>query len=163
MNIDISMMKKHWFEDAEGNVYEEANEKTEFYHSCFPCEISHEIDSYRFHPEGMVQKMLSRIPLFRKILENKHGKTFHPMVTFHTYYGGSQETIVAMVNSGDYTLEQAIWVYTTACERCMNVLAHKYSPELDDGYEEFSDEWYKCGTSCLFCENEGDKTNESNT
>ena len=62
----------------------------------------------------------------------------------------SQECIVAMVNSGDFTLEQAIYVFANSCERCMNALLYKY---LDgkDGYEEYSEEWYKCGTECDFC------------
>lgn len=63
------------------------------------------------------------------------------------------KTILGMVNSGDYTLSEAILVYTMACERCMNVLAYKYT-NGKDGYPEHSDEWKKCGTSCKFCKNE---------
>ncbi len=62
-----------------------------------------------------------------------------------------EETILAMVNSGDYTLEEAIIVYATACERCMNVLVYKYT-NGKEGYEEYSEEWKKCNTSCKFCE-----------
>ena len=61
-----------------------------------------------------------------------------------------EKTILAMVNSGDYTLSEAIIVYATACERCMNVLVHKYT-NGEDGYEEYSEEWQKCGTVCAFC------------
>jgi len=64
-----------------------------------------------------------------------------------------EKTILAMVNSGDFTLSEAILVYATACERCMNVLVHKYS-NGEDGYAEYSEEWQKCGTSCQFCRNE---------
>ena len=66
--------------------------------------------------------------------------------------GGNQDVIMAMVNSGDYTLQEALVVYSTACERCMNVLAYKYLNGTD-GYEEYSDEWKKCNTECDFCKN----------
>lgn len=55
-----------------------------------------------------------------------------------------------MVNSGDYTLEQAIWVFANSCERCMNTLLYKYL-DGSDGYSEFSDEWKKANTVCDFC------------
>ena len=65
-----------------------------------------------------------------------------------------QDTIIAMVNSGDYTLSEALIVYSEACERCMNVLVYKYT-NCKDGYPEFSDEWKKAGTCCQFCKDEG--------
>ena len=67
------------------------------------------------------------------------------------HYGGT-DVILAMINSGDYNFEEAIIAYSTACERCMNVLAHKYLADDSDGYEEFSDEWMKANTVCKFCE-----------
>lgn len=62
---------------------------------------------------------------------------------------------MAMVNSGDYTLQEALVVFSTACERCMNVLTYKYLNGAD-GYEEYSDEWEKCNTECDFCKNKED-------
>ena len=69
-----------------------------------------------------------------------------------------EKTILAMEKSGDFTLSEAIIVYATACEKCMNVLVHKYT-NGEDGYAEYSEEWKKCGTSCKFCrtESEGEK------
>lgn len=67
--------------------------------------------------------------------------------------GGNQDVILAMVNSGDYTLNEALVVFAFSCERCMNVLAFKYL-NGKDGYEEYSDEWKKCNTVCDFCRNE---------
>lgn len=64
----------------------------------------------------------------------------------------NEDLVLAMANSGDYTLKQAMIVCSLACERCINVLAHKYG--LDYGYEEFSEDWKKAHTSCQFCENE---------
>lgn len=59
---------------------------------------------------------------------------------------------MAMANSGGYTLQEALVVYSTACERCINVLAYKYLNGTD-GYEEYSDsdEWKKCNTEYDFC------------
>jgi hypothetical protein len=62
----------------------------------------------------------------------------------------SQKCVVAMVNSGDYELDEAIVVMANACERCMNVLIHKYL-NGEDGYEEYSEEWNKANTFCDFC------------
>ena len=79
------------------------------------------------------------------------GATTYHMMTGSTHIGGgSEEVILAMANSGDYTLGEAIIVYANACERCMNVLCYKY---LDgkDGYPEYSEEWKKCNTVCDFC------------
>ena len=55
-----------------------------------------------------------------------------------------------MAFSGDFTLEEAIWVFTSACERCMNVLIYRYT-QREDGYEEFSDDWKHANTECEFC------------
>lgn len=63
----------------------------------------------------------------------------------------AQRCIVAMVNSGDYTLEQAIYVFGHCCERCMNVLLHKYL-NGEDGYAEYSEEWQNTNTKCKFCD-----------
>ena len=74
---------------------------------------------------------------------------------FTNYIGGGfEKEIVGMVNSGDYTLGEAILIESIACERCMNVLAYKYGNK-EDGYPEFSDEWKKAGTCCPFCKDEG--------
>lgn len=81
------------------------------------------------------------------------GTTLTRVISFNTTYGGGQDVILAMVNSGDYTLEEAISVYSSACERCMNVLAYKYTNGAD-GYAEHSEEWEKCNTECDFCKNE---------
>ena len=85
-------------------------------------------------------------------MAKKYGKTFKPCLTIATTFGAkwAQECIVAMVNSGDFTLEQAIYVFANSCERCMNVLLYKYL-NGKEGYEEYSEEWKKCGTVCDFC------------
>lgn len=161
MKIDLSKMRLSWWEDERGNVLEleenrlpteKEREKYCFYHSSFPCKITHEISLYDYNPKG-IQKLLIRLPFIGRRVKDKIGKTFRDICTINSTYRGGSDCIVAMVNSGDYTLEQAIWVYANACERCMNVLCFKYL-NGKDGYEEYSEEWQKCGTTCDFCGSE---------
>ena len=169
MKINLTKLKMGcWFEDEEGNVYTGHSpnlpkEKRYFtYHRVYPCTYRHEVDSYCFHPQylhennKLYQAML-HFDWFRRLIFKIHEKKNTPF-TFKRAYGSemtygskwSQECIVAMVNSGDYTLEEAIYIYCNSCERCMNVLLYKY---LDgaDGYEEGSEEWKKANTVCDFC------------
>ena len=44
-------------------------------------------------------------------------------------------------------------VFANACERCTNVLLHKYLNGAD-GYEEYSEEWKKANTVCDWCRDE---------
>ena len=64
--------------------------------------------------------------------------------------GWDEELVLAMVNSGDYSLSDSIIVSATCCERCWNSLRYDYG--LDDSYPEGSEDWHKSGTSCQFCE-----------
>lgn len=171
MKIDLKKLHlHHWFEDEEGNVYEALsdnlpkNKNCFYYHSIFPCTYSENIDTYTYHPEylhennSFYQAML-HFKWFRKLMKRKMQKrgdslTFRHCFSMNTSYGGTgQECIVAMVNSGDYTLEEAIYVYSNACERCMNVLLYKYL-NGKDGYPEHSEEWKKCNTVCDWCKGE---------
>lgn len=161
MKIDLSKMKCYWWEDAEGNILElegdrlpteEEMEKYPCYHSEFPCQIHHEIAHYGYHPRG-IDRWLIKLPVVGKYVKKRIGKTFKDLATIRTTYNSGGDCIVAMVNSGDYTLKQAIWVYANSCERCMNALCYKYL-NGKDGYEEYSEEWHKCNTTCSFCEGE---------
>lgn len=161
MKIDVSKMRHFWWEDENGNVLElednrmpteKEKEQYRYYHSEFPCQLHHEIRVYDYRPKG-VQKFLIKLPIIGKRVKNKIGKTFRDVCTFSTTYKSGSDCIVAMVNSGDYTLEQAIWVYANSCERCMNALCFKYL-NGKEGYEEHSDEWVKCNTICDFCKGE---------
>jgi hypothetical protein len=74
-----------------------------------------------------------------------------PDITWSTHIGGgNQDVILAMANSGDYTLAEAMALYASCCERCANVLTYKYL-NGKDGYEEYSNEWKKCNTVCRYC------------
>ena len=164
MNIDLTKLKMHhWFEDEEGNIYDgmHANlpDKDYFiYHMIEPCTFIENIDSYTCHPEyyhenNALYQALLHFKFFRNYMKRKHrkDKTFKRLCSLNTHYGkATQDCIVAMVNSGDYTLEEAIFICGSACERCMNVLLYKYL-NGKDGYPEYSDEWKKCNTECAFC------------
>lgn len=174
MKVNLEKLKRfHWFEDEEGNIYDGIShnlpDKDYFtYHVIDPCVYTERIDSYTCHPQyehennPFYQAMLN-FKWFNNMMRKKYRKhkTFRPLISFNTGFKGkfSQDCIVAMVNSGDYTLEEAIYVYCNACERCMNVLLYKY---LDgkDGYVEFGEEWQKCNTVCDWCRNLGDGKSE---
>lgn len=160
------LKKRHWFEDENGNELPEENvdriikkgNKSVYYRRCFPLELHDTIDEYCYHPKKPIIRFLcKRSRKFRNWVSVGKDRTFKPIMDFTTSFGGaqSQECIVAMVNSGNFTLEQAIFVYATSCERCMNVLLYRYLNGID-GYEEFSEEWYKAGTVCDFCRMEGE-------
>lgn len=162
MKIDLTRMRTHWFEDKDGNIIEEkenecvtqnTKEDILFYHVAWPCQFTETIDEYCWHPKNPIVKWLCKNRKIYKLLSKGKDKTFKTIMTCNTGFGAkfSQECIVAMVNSGEYTLEQAIWVYTNACERCANVLLHKYL-NGKEGYEEYSEEWKKAHASCQFCE-----------
>lgn len=156
INYD-KLNKKSWFEDICG--FEVSKEQIKdgeiaYYRSCFPLELNDRCDEYCYHPQNPIIKFLCRKSYrFYKWISKGKERTFKPIFTSRTSYGSGQDCIVAMVNSGDFTLEQAVWVYANSCERCMNVLSYKY---LDgkDGYEEYSEEWKKCNTVCDFCREE---------
>lgn len=135
MNVDKEILNRCiWYEDDEGNVktFDYVPERYEVrgmtYHTLFPLEITENI--YRITEDG----------------QYKHIGNIN-----HIIGKSNEDVIVAMVNSGDYTLSEAIVLWSQSCERCMNVLAYKYL-NGKEGYEEYSYEWEKCNTVCKFCD-----------
>lgn len=135
MNIDQSKIKTGvWFEDSDGNMVE-CEQDSSFttggtpkggtMHAAFPLEISERI----YNDAGKL------------ILTGKTHLT-------------DESTILAMANSGDYSLKDAIMVLRQCCERCHNVLSFKYL-NGEAGYPEYSEEWKKANTCCDFCQDEG--------
>lgn len=85
------------------------------------------------------------------------GSGVRKMFTGSTHIGrGNTDLIMAMVNSGDYDLQDALLVLARSCERCGNVLTRKYLGG-GHGYEEYSADWFICGTSCQFCQDDHTK------
>lgn len=144
MNIDKSRLRMGiWYEDKDGNFIPHNDEvlppeNAHTYHSCFPLELCENVYLVRDDDGNIVNESFSD----RKL------------ITYHTHIGGgNSDVILAMVNSGDYSLPEAIAIFGSACERCMNVLTYKY---LDgaDGYPEHSEPWDACNTVCYFCKGE---------
>ncbi len=61
-----------------------------------------------------------------------------------------EDLVLSLVNSGEYTLSEAIIIGSNCCERCLNVLIYSYVNKKD-GYPENSEEWKECNTKCDFC------------
>ena len=141
MKIDKTKLRMGlWYEDEDGNyipydgVVGEYPKPARSRHVSWPLEVREEI---WIIDEGKKQSK--------------------PDFTFTCHIGrGNEDVIMAMANSGDYTLSEAIAVYANACERCANVLAYKYLNGAD-GYPEFSDEWKKTNTKCRYCSEDYDK------
>lgn len=134
MKIDKSKLPCGiWYEDEQGNIipFNEGTrppEEAVSMHVSFPLEVREEV-------------------WFSKS-KREDGK---PDITWSTHIGGgNQDVILAMANSGDYTLAEAMALYASCCERCANVLAYKYL-NGKDGYAEYSNEWKKSNTVCRYC------------
>ena len=147
MKIDKSKIKVGiWYEDKDGNFIPSSDSasapaEAETCHVCFPLQIRTE--HYRLHDYTNYDGGVSR--------------TYHGSDRFLTTScligGGNESVILAMANSGDFRLSEALAVYANCCERCANVLAYKYLNGAD-GYPEHSREWNRCNTICEYCEDE---------
>lgn len=84
----------------------------------------------------------------RRIKDGGYG-TKDLMCSFHSTAPG--DLAVALVVRSNYTisLSDALVICSTACERCMNILANQYG--LSWGYSPTSEEAKNCGTSCELC------------
>lgn len=150
------------------------------YHTQSPLDITEDIylyysdDNTCKHPKEMVRRTFGwevgykgcrcdkcgSIKLGKKYIpfafmqwQHRASETFHACSRTCHLSKDHEKYIVAMVNSGDYTLSEAIIIYATACERCQNALDYKYSGGTE-GYPEDSDEYRNCNTSCDFCSKE---------
>ena len=170
MRIDLTKLRKfHWFEDENGNMYDEISQNLPHdiehftYHVVNPLVYTEKITEYSYHPEYLHEsnrfyKAMLNFKwfynlMYRRMKKRGDSKTFKDIASFNTGYRSMSDVIVAMVNSKDYTLEEAIYICANACERCSNVLAYKYLDEKE-GYSEYSEEWKKCNTVCDFCRGE---------
>ena len=177
MKIDKSKLKLGiWFEDCDGNMYEEKPENAKHVtrRVCFPLQITTQVyndyDKECNHPLKCRKRTLGWVDGIKgcecvRCGKTKVGKSYIPFAFMpwkdgpDTRYAFSvnttlgkftQKCIVAMVNSGDFELDEALVVMANACERCMNTLLFKYL-NGEDGYPEYSEEWYKANTCCDFC------------
>lgn len=130
-NIDKSKLLTLWYENDKGEKFVPQN---------LDCPDDMPIDKYPYQ--------VSQFPTELKTtyLRCYDGKSEE---VAEGTSGWSEDLVLAMTNSGDYSLSESILIAAQSCERCMNALAYKYG--LDWGYPEGSEEWEKCGTSCDFC------------
>jgi hypothetical protein len=180
MKISKENLKTLWYEDEHGNElpskepWEGAPEGAMFQISQFPFQLTtnhlklisqKEVDKCR-HPRKYIKptygwidgivgrecKQCGGTQTKRKWgLWPRKWNGYGSRSFFTTTRGWSEDLVLAITNSGDYSLCESILIAATSCERCMNSLAHKYG--LNWGYPEYSEEWEKCGTTCRFCEN----------
>ena len=61
----------------------------------------------------------------------------------------AEDLATVLVTVGGFPLSQAILLSATACEKCMNVMAHDWG--LKWGYASDSEDARKCGTECELC------------
>lgn len=159
MKIDLSKYRNIWWTDEYGEVFDDCNgnikpfpdSKYVHYWTLFPNQITEHLDHYGYHPEG-IYKLLINVPVIGDYVKRKIGRTFKPVANFTTTLSkASMRCAVEMVNSGDYDLDEALWVLAEACDRCTNALLNKYLGERY-GYPEDSDEYRNDSTRCQFCE-----------
>ncbi len=100
-------------------------------------------------PEGFIyQHSMFPSDLKHLILGPKEGGGSTEYASGSSTY--SEDLVTAMVKQNAYPLFDSIMIAANACERCLNVLLHKYG--LDDGYPEYSEQWQRSDTVCQFCE-----------
>lgn len=82
---------------------------------------------------------------------NKHGTYGGKDKLATAEKGAPGDLAVALVVNSKHTmrLDDALAISSTACERCMNILAHNHG--LKWGYPGNSDEARKANTSCELC------------
>ena len=138
MKIKKEHLKILWYEDADGNILEHDNESylcpkgAKFQNSMFPNIVRHNV-----------------LELIKQEDVDKGRRCVGSREIMSMNSSWPEDIVLSITNSGDYTLKEAILICVKACERCLNVLAHKY--KAGDGYSEDSEEYKQCGTSCQFC------------
>ncbi len=132
MRIDKSKLVRLWYENEKGEKF---------------IPPPNMLPDMEFLPEGFIYQR-SQFPtqLTDNCLRCDDGKSTQ---VFRGEKGWSSDLALAMTNSGDYELWQAILIGANSCERCMNALAYHYG--LKWGYPEYSEQWQRCSTSCDYC------------
>lgn len=139
--MKIEVPKTLWYEDEHGNFLGEAAQP------------------YSQPPEG-VRYQVAQFPcdLTTRWVELKEDGSSETVAGCTT--GWSEDLVLAMATkprdiwriSEPYRLSEAILIAASACERCMNALAHRYG--LPWGYHEESEEYLQSRTRCGFCDHQ---------
>ena len=128
--IDLTALPELWYENEAGDkwipegssIWPGAPEGFIYQHSMFPDVLHHEV--LRVKADNTSEKVMD--------MEGSW----------------SEDLVLGLVRKG-MTLSEAILVAGTACEKCLNVLAHECG--LDRGYAEGSEEAIRSHTECEFC------------
>lgn len=131
-NIDKKKLLTLWYEDENGNKYIPSHDET-------PSDIP--IDDFPYQVSQFPTELKTT---YLRCYDSRSEEVAEGSQTW------PEDLVLAMANSGNYSLSESILIAASSCERCLNALCHKYG--LDNGYPEGSEEWKKCGTVCDFCE-----------
>lgn len=131
LHIDKKKLLTLWYENEDGDKYIPKSMET-------PDQIP--IDKYPYQVSQFPTQLTTT---YLKCSDDKSEEIAEGHQTW------PEDLVLAMANSGDYSLSESILIAAQSCERCLNVLCYEYG--LDDGYPEGSEQWEKCGTSCEFC------------
>lgn len=179
-NIDKKNLQILWYEDGKGNKWVPKNGELDgkpkefiYQNSCFPFILRHDILKEITdkevqncdHPKNCLEvkyedifqiQRCSKCGGYRKC---KIGSSWPndwqisygsiPIASFESSW--PEDLVLAMANSKDFSLSEAILVCANSCSRCMNALGFKY--KLGWGYPEFSKEWQNSNTVCQYCQN----------
>ena len=180
MKIDKKELRTLWYEDRHGNVYDEPTKGAEYMYVRHPLEVTttcytpvdQDIVNKCKHPKRYIARTFGWIDGIKgrecklcggtqvrktyQLWGSKWKASGSRKLFSGTTSLGTGDIVLAMANSGDYTLEEAILTKSIACERCGNALAYKYT-DGKEGYAEDSENYIKSGTRCKFCEPEEDK------
>lgn len=152
MNINKENLKQLWYENEAGERYYLTDE--DFFGRATP-------------PEGFIfQHSMFASQLVQEVLRlnvDAHGRCMSTHVgTGHSTYPG--QLVFKMIESDDFTFEEAVLVAGQACERCLNALCYKYKvlakappphehgASIYEGYPEESREYQESHTRCQFCD-----------
>lgn len=98
--------------------------------------------------EFIYQRSAFPFQVHEQILRINEDGTSKEIVSGHSSW--PEDLVMAMANSGDYSLYQAIFVASEACSRCLNALYFKYIGG-GEGLAEDSCEYQSCNTRCDWC------------
>jgi hypothetical protein len=81
------------------------------------------------------------------VLQTIYDKDYKKIISFNSSW--PEDLVLAMYEQTRFTLKECIKIVSQSCERCLNALYHQYG--LEDGYPEYSKEWFETNTTCNMC------------
>lgn len=134
-----------------------------YYHDENPLVIRHLVKHYFLAgPDGdanpIKRKFYNCVSAYRNYYDGKYGQTTEIGLIKETDISAPiwQDLVVAMVNSGDFTLADALYTVAHTCDRCRHVLLDKYADYLKDpdnkvGYSQADPKFKSNNSRCNYC------------